>query len=609
MSVTSQRTVLHEGELWMQDHAGLDAENRKFIQSILRPYMPDQHRIFFSNQPYLIVGSRNDSGEVWASIMFGPRGFVSSPEPTILQISPALTPGDPLETSIRDGSPVGLLGIEFDTRRRNRMNGKIRNLDRNSGTFQVSVDLSFGNCPKYIQARELTYLPGLNSLSSIRDWSSSHTKSSPIQCSPLPQLEADMIRRSDAFFVASSFGASPSDPSHGVDVSHRGGLPGFVQVSADSTEIVWPDYLGNFFFNTLGNIHQNPNCGLLFIDFEANRILQVVGKGQIVHDVGTPALGAQRYVRFSIEKWRSVEFALPFSWRFISTSPYCPAISLSGAPAGTNPRTGLMGIPVSVREIIYETRDTATYILGGAGIALTSTQIPGQYASFVIDTSDEDSMDDNESDSALPDSDQIRTWTISSAPNGPSDYSFAITVRRKPGGSISNLLFEGKVSKMLLTGIGGTFHLPPGPPARPLLFLAAGVGITPLMSMLRGLAKSGYLESQVNLDFVLSFQTAADIIFVNELSAFAEQFPSAIRISIFLTRQAEVDRKNPTLRNFGLFVGERISSSRLSMVVPDIQTRDVYLCGPSQFMESLENELVSQQGVPITQVHSEGFNY
>jgi hypothetical protein len=77
--------------------------------------MPDQHRSFFSKQPYLIVGtfespklsfprhfptpsikyagSKLESGEVWASILFGPQGFAWSPDPTILQVSPALIPG------------------------------------------------------------------------------------------------------------------------------------------------------------------------------------------------------------------------------------------------------------------------------------------------------------------------------------------------------------------------------------------------------------------------------------------------------------------------------------------------------------------------------------
>jgi uncharacterized protein len=488
------------------------------------------------------------------------------------------------------------------------MNGKISNVNSSSGTFQVKVDLSFGNCPKYIQARRLSYLPGMDHIDTIRSWTNTTPRSTHVQSGPLASAQADLIRRADTFFVASAFGDSPSDPSHGVDVSHRGGRPGFVQVSADGSSIAWPDYLGNFFFNTLGNIHKNPNCGLLFFDFDSNEIVQVVGKAHIIHQVPDPAFGAQRSIVFQVEKWRSVKQALPFTWEYLSTSPYSPVVSLAAAPAGTNPRTGLVGIPIRVQEIIYETHDTATYVLGGAGIALTPSQIPGQYASFVID-SEADGSSEEDDDELSSQSDQIRTWTISSAPAGPSDYDFTITVRRKQGGSVSNQLFDGRISRLLLTGIGGNFHLPvsSSPLPRPLVFIAGGVGVTPIMSMLRGLHKDGRAQSNTHLLF--SVQTSRDILFASELSAWTKTFPKSITISIFLTKQNEVGRDDPHLRNFAVFAGERIAPSRIGMIVPDVRDCDIYMCGPKEFMESIETGLVGALGVPAAQVFSEGFDY
>ena len=79
-------------------------------------------------------------------------------------------------------------------------------------------------------------------------------------------------------------------------------------------------------FNTLGNITLNPNTGLLFIDFERNRTLQITGRAEIVWDGAQIEQypGAERLVRFEMEAVIETQNALPFTWTFDSYSSANP---------------------------------------------------------------------------------------------------------------------------------------------------------------------------------------------------------------------------------------------------------------------------------------------
>ena len=83
-----------------------------------------------------------------------------------------------------------------------------------------------------------------------------------------------LIAASDTFFVASRSRAE-IDRAGELDMSHRGGRPGFVGVPGDT--LVIPDFRGNRFFNTLGNFLGDPRAGLLFIDFASGDLLQLQG--------------------------------------------------------------------------------------------------------------------------------------------------------------------------------------------------------------------------------------------------------------------------------------------------------------------------------------------
>lgn len=302
----------HEGELAVQERVGMREQMAATGRVVLRGYMPDQHRDFFAQLPFLLAGSVDAAGQPWASVLANPPGFVASPDPRHLEIQAVPPAGDPLLDNLRPGAPIGLLGIEPHTRRRNRMNGVIERVEGQG--FSVRVSQSFGNCPKYIQAREPIYVSD-----------AAETANTVHRGAELDTAARDLIRRADTSFIASAY-AVPADDgaaSHGVDISHRGGRPGFVRVDADGT-LTAPDFAGNFFFNTLGNLAVNPRAGLLFIDFENGGLLQVAADAQIVWDGAEleSFAGALRLLRFRVREMRRVEHALPLRWGAAGLSPF-----------------------------------------------------------------------------------------------------------------------------------------------------------------------------------------------------------------------------------------------------------------------------------------------
>ena len=301
----------HPGEGALQQRVGARDRVERLGQRFVRDYLPDEHRQFYAQLPWLFVGSVDRSERPWASVLFGRPGFLSSPDPRHLLVHARPIFGDPLNQNLMARADLGLLGIELSTRRRNRANGTVSRLQPDS--FQVAVAQTFGNCPQYIQAREYALLPDIDLLAEPR----------PVQKFRHFDARAhDIISRSDTFFIATSLPkGGPGDPS-GADVSHRGGRPGFVRIDTD-TVLTVPDFRGNRFFNTLGNILLNPRAGLLFVDFRNGDLLSITGTAEIIWDGSEVRSfqGAERLVRFSLDEGLLLERAVPIDWRFTGWSP------------------------------------------------------------------------------------------------------------------------------------------------------------------------------------------------------------------------------------------------------------------------------------------------
>lgn len=305
-------TAFHAGESALQERLGVRDKLARVGQQVIRDRMSDQHRDFFAQLPFVVLGAVDAQGQPWASVLANPPGFISTPDEATMHIDAAALPQDPLHMALAPGAAIGLLGIEPHTRRRNRMNGVIERIDPQR--MSVHVSQSFGNCPKYIQAREPSYAGPAG-------------KALPV-AHPATALDAvarGIIEQADTFFIASAHPQANVAPtaSNGVDVSHRGGKPGFVRID-DANTLTAPDFTGNFFFNTLGNLALNPRAGLLFIDFENGDLLYLAASAEILWDGDELSgfAGAERLLRFSVQQAIRVSGAMPLRWGSAEPSPY-----------------------------------------------------------------------------------------------------------------------------------------------------------------------------------------------------------------------------------------------------------------------------------------------
>ena len=292
----------HRDELAAQALAGQGAKGAP-----IRPFIPDQHRAFFAELPYLFAAAADEQGWPVASVLSGAPGFVQSPDPATLRIGALPGTGDPAAAGLVVGREVGLLGLDFTTRRRNRANGRLEAAAADGLTIRIAQ--SFGNCPQYIQTRHPTAVARLPS-----------PASAPVErFDGLNDTARALIAAADTFFVASR--SRPEvGAGGGLDMSHRGGRPGFVGVHGDTLAI--PDFRGNRFFNTLGNLLGDPRAGLLFIDFASGDLLQLQGRAAIDWTPdGTGPAGAERLWRVKVERgWRR-RGAFPFAWTFGDHAP------------------------------------------------------------------------------------------------------------------------------------------------------------------------------------------------------------------------------------------------------------------------------------------------
>jgi predicted pyridoxine 5'-phosphate oxidase superfamily flavin-nucleotide-binding protein len=287
-------TPFHAGERTAQARAGLAPR-----AAAIRDQMPEQHRAFFAALPFVLAATTDADGWPVATILAGPPGFVASPDPRTLRIAAVHDRNDPAAAWFKPGAAIGLLGIDLATRRRNRANGVIAAATANA--LVAAVTESFGNCPQYIHIRDISTVPA--------------DPAEPELMDRLDPPARGAIAAADTLFVATSAGAE------GVDISHRGGKPGFVRVDGDTLTV--PDFAGNRYFNTLGNLLLEPRAALLIPDFASGDVLHLQGRTEIVWDVPAEEFlaGAERLWRLHVTRaWRR-RTALPLRWSLRALSP------------------------------------------------------------------------------------------------------------------------------------------------------------------------------------------------------------------------------------------------------------------------------------------------
>ncbi|WP_173927816.1 pyridoxamine 5'-phosphate oxidase family protein [Bacillus thuringiensis] len=300
--------VFHSGERAVHNRLGVQ-KIANTASTMIQPIMTKKFMAFLNGQNSFMISSMDEKGRVWSSFLAGKEGIIQAVDCDVIKINVGINEGDPLFTNILHNKEVGIIVIDFASRIRIRINGSVVN-KFSDGSFEVKTEQVFGNCPKYIQARNFTYNETV--VGGTKRFNKQYA---------LNEKQQELISQADTFIIASS----SSDGK--MDISHRGGMPGFIHIISEQ-KIVFPDYSGNMLFNTLGNIIENPNVGLLFFDFSTGDTLQLTGKASIIWDIDESSIsqfpGAQRLIQFQLVEAIQTMNCNRNQWEFVTYSSFNP---------------------------------------------------------------------------------------------------------------------------------------------------------------------------------------------------------------------------------------------------------------------------------------------
>jgi ferredoxin-NADP reductase/predicted pyridoxine 5'-phosphate oxidase superfamily flavin-nucleotide-binding protein len=562
----------HRGELAAQARAGVDPARSAAVAAFLRPFLNEQHRAFWPLLPFVVAGAVDDEDRPWATILEGGPGFVRVPDERHLRLAAAPAADDPARPGLAAGRPVGLLGIQLETRRRNRMNGRIVGAD--AGALELEVGVSFGNCPKYIHTRTPAPVDA-----------AAHAPAPAEAMDGLDDEARAAVARARTFFVASY----ADEDGRGVDVSHRGGRPGFVGLErdADGEWLVIPDFAGNQFFNTLGNLLASGRAGLLFPDFESGDVLQLSGAADVLFDGPRVAAfaGAERLWRVRPERVVRRRGALRWRAAVDEVSPFvAPTGTWAEARAAATPAAApgwrafevvqVVDEAAAVRSFHLKPVDAAAPVAGEAGMHVV-LRLPGE-------------------DGAPP---LVRSYSLSRL---PADGGLRISVKADGAGSraVHRRLVPG--TRVELRGPQGEFT--PGPASqRPVVLASAGIGITPMRAMAERLVADDLAAGRRRaIHFVHGARDGAAMPFGAELAALRERADGRLHLLRAFSRPRPADVEG---RDF-----ERRGHVDIALLaaLPALADADVYLCGPALFMQELYDDLRAA-GLADERLHAESF--
>ncbi|OJD36654.1 oxidoreductase [Diplodia corticola] len=525
-------------------------------------FMTPQAATMLARAPTIAVGALDAQARPWATVWGGEAGFAQPLGNGVFGVrTPVDRRFDPVALAVVDGKSEGELvkekgvgrmvaGLPIDlvTRKRVKVYGRMvaASLGRRGGggggedgkeeegsevkevgyegddddgagemQLVVRVEQSLGNCPKYLNSKTIT--PATLHPELLSD--------SP---NLTPEARA-LIAKCDLFFISSTNGTLD------MDVNHRGGPTGFVRIlpssSPDSpTTLVYPEYSGNRFYQTLGNLHTTPRAGLCFPDFATGDVLYVTGTTHIHAGKDAAALlpRSNLAVAITITAARLVRRGLPFrgtpaagvgnaaaepgnNTSLLGKSPYNPPVRLLAAEGNLLAQSG-QG-PQAEQELTATLASTQAITPNVARFTFTLSAptpvAPGQWvaldASGELDTGYSHMRDD---DPTSLNDDFVRTFTVTWASGWDDDAAndgvapikpstaFTITIRRH--GPVTGLLFTSlsathnhtPLAPLPIRGFGGgEFRVEP-PAANHnnddnlTPFVAGGVGITPLLAEL-----------------------------------------------------------------------------------------------------------------------------
>jgi len=501
---------------------------------------------FIAQQAMLVVSSVDENGQVWPSVLIGKPGFISASDPHNLILDRGNTfsnPQDCFWQNIRHNPNIGMLVIELSTRRRFRINGSIELHDNKF--LHIHVDEAYPNCPKYIQRRqaELTASP-------VRV-----NQGAPTTGTELLPEHLKLIQNADSLFVGSAVPQqNNANTRFRADASHRGGNPGFIEHIEDNTLRI-PDYKGNSMFNTLGNIHTYPKAGIVLIDFERGVLLQLSGEAKILWDQNDPdnqSGGTKRYWQLKVSAWQ--ESALPdsLSWQFFDYSPHNPRQT----KIGNQP---LEELTLKISQLEIKSPTITRYRLS-AHLPIEVKLASGKWVE--------------------------RHYSILSSPHDNRFYDIAVKRETTGRGGSLQLHKQLKINATLKAKAPRN-AFPLSTIGKHTILVAGGIGITPILSMLRIL-----VETQASFEIHYTAGSQEELAFATEIYALAKQH-AHFYSSAPNTHVTEFAVKN-----------SRLNIERL-MEEPDTGTH-IYLCGPVRMIEAVR-DAGNSLGWNAGQIHFESF--
>ncbi|KAH8700929.1 putative oxidoreductase [Talaromyces proteolyticus] len=633
----------HPGEVDLQRKLGFSDAMRDKWASV-KDAMSEQHRIFHtSNLHFIPITTLDDRGRPWGSLLAGNNGsigFAQSPNDTTLSLDATVWNGDPLLTTVsafadqehrkntdKERFLIAGIGVEHSTRRRNKFAGRLRGIRQKDDTtyrLDLEVTQALGNCPKYINVRNLVPHADTHPVVVYRNMDMA-------ACDTLPEEIVKFVTEADTVFLSSVYKSTTqnngTNPSH-AGMNIRGGLPGFIRVDpSDARTVVIPDYSGNRFMSSLGNIVTTPVAGLTIVDFKTGDVLYLTGTAQIFSGPAAMEIMARQacLTTIKITGYTLVRDALPVRQEQgtpVEKSPYSPKIKyLRAEPEGLS---GAAGNGLKAR-LVYATQyasDIAIFrfdIINAFGDCAGLTIRPGQ--AVVLDFMDwmgppTYSHMANDAPSSIND-DRVRTWTVSSAFQDGDSTWIEMTMREVKKGAVTGSLFDiirentgnnwGERVQLSakniiadIVGVTGDFYL--GTNEVRMLWVAGGIGVTPFMSMLTAIIQRGYGSKA---DIVLALATREPEVFIKLIkTSLPRALPKVrVRIDVF-TNEEDAQTHGLEQMNVDLFFHKgRISMDYWPTVTDG---RDVFICGPGGFGDAAEAG-IRAAGVPNHKIYREGF--
>lgn len=234
-------------------------------------------------------------------------------------------------------------------------------------------------------------------------------------------------------------------------------------------------------------------------------------------------------------------------------------------------------VTLSVSDVIQEAEDVCTFRLDNRQGLLPPHQ-PGMFIKVCLDIRGKEVW---------------RSFSISSSPLHPEHID--LTIKRNRKGEASNYFFEQvqRGSKIRLKGPLGRFYYDPEIHTEPLILLCAGIGITPMMSIVRYLND---LKENRPCFLFYGARTHRDIIFDQETRQLITQLSG---FHYFLTLSEPVPH--------WLGYCGRLTFDFISSRIPQVPSCRFFLCGPREFNQEFTDQLL-EMGAPPELIHSELFH-